>query len=177
MSDPYLGEIRMFAGNFAPRSWGYCSGQLLAISQYTALFSLLGSTYGGDGITTFALPDLRGRLPIHHGLGPGLSFKQMGERLGNEKVSLNINQIPGHSHKLQASTDDATSSNPANDVLASQSDGDQPYAPTPADPANLQQMNSQTLSSAGGGQAHPNMMPYLSLSFIICLLGTYPSRN
>jgi len=176
MSEAYTGEIRMFAGNFAPRQWAYCDGQLLAISQNNALFSLLGTTYGGDGRTTFALPEMRGRLPVHHGTGSGLSNRPLGLRFGEENVTLNTNQMPNHRHTYNASTNIANSPNPGNDVLASQDDGDLPYAAQPAEPTNLQNMNSQTLAMAGGGQPHNNMMPYLSISFIICLFGIYPSR-
>lgn len=176
MSDPYLGEIRIFAGNFAPRAWAYCNGTLLSVSQNSALFSLLGTVYGGDGRTTFGLPDLRGRLPIHQGRGPGLSPRIMGGRSGNEGVSLNINQIPSHTHALQGTLDTADSSSPANDVLASQTDGDLPYTPKPSDLSLIQSMNSQTVALTGGSQAHSNMMPYQCLSFIISLFGVYPSR-
>jgi len=177
MSEAYIGEIRIFAGNFAPRLWATCDGQILSIADNEALFSLLGTTYGGDGRVSFGLPDMRGRLPVHQGQGSGLTYRQIGARFGSESVSLNINQLPGHTHSLQASTDAATSSNPANDVLASQTDGDQPYAPVPAEPDNIQQMNSQTLTSTGGGVGHPNIMPYQALNFIISLSGLYPSRS
>ena len=177
MSDPYVGEIKMFAGNFAPRQWAFCSGQLLSINENTALFSLLGTTYGGDGRVSFGLPEMRGRLPLHHGIGPGLSSRPLGARFGAENVSLSSNQMPSHSHSYYASTDIANSPNPGNDVLASQDDGDTPYATAPAEPANLQDMNSQTLSMAGGSQPHSNMMPFQAISFIICLFGIYPPRQ
>ncbi|NOX43739.1 MAG: phage tail protein [Gammaproteobacteria bacterium] len=177
MSDPYLGEMRMFAGNFAPRSWAFCNGALLSVAENNALFSLLGTTYGGDGRTTFALPEMRGRLPVHHGQGPGLSDRRLGTKLGSESVTLNTTQMPNHHHILNASTDVASSSNPAGDVLASQNDGDIPYATQPEDPVNVENMNSQTLAMAGGNQFHNNMMPYLSISFIIALFGIYPSRS
>ncbi|WP_144394700.1 phage tail protein [Pleionea sediminis] len=177
MSDPYIGEIRMFAGTFTPQSWANCSGQIMAISQNNALFALLGTTYGGDGRTSFGLPDFRGRIPIHQGLGPGLTFRRIGDRFGLERETLTISEMPSHNHAFVASTDDADSSNPANDVLASQSDGDQPYAGTPSDPSNFQQLNSQTISYTGGSQSHDNMMPFLCVNFIICLFGTFPSRS
>lgn len=177
MSDPYTGEIRMFAGNYAPRQWAYCNGQLLSIADNNALFSLLGTTYGGDGRVTFGLPEMRGRLPVHHGQGPGLSYRTLGMRFGSESLTLNTNQMPSHSHSYHASTDIANSANPGNDVLASQDDGDTPYAAQPTEPTNLENMNSQTLAMAGGSQPHNNMMPYLSISFIICLFGIYPPRN
>ncbi|WP_462158963.1 phage tail protein [Pseudoalteromonas sp. GB56] len=177
MSDPYIGEIRMFAGNFAPRNWSNCSGQILSIAQNNALFALLGTTYGGDGVSTFALPDLRGRIPVHQGAGPGLTPRKIGSKFGSERETLNINELPDHNHALMASLNDADSSNPANDVLASQSDGDQPYAGAPSDPSNFQQLNSQSIGISGGGQAHNNLMPSLCVNFIICMFGNFPSRN
>ncbi len=177
MSDPFTGEIRMFAGNFAPRNWALCIGTIMSISDNNALYSLLGTSYGGDGRVTFGLPDMRGRIPLHQGNGPGLTPRAIGQRFGWEEVSLSINQIPAHTHKLQASTSDATSSNPASDVLASHSDGDLPYATESTDPTRIQTMNSQTVALSGGSQAHTNMMPYQCVSFIICLFGLYPSRN
>ncbi|WP_196137518.1 phage tail protein [Aliikangiella sp. G2MR2-5] len=177
MSEPYIGEIRMFAGNFTPRSWANCSGQLLSIAQNNALFALLGTTYGGDGRTTFALPDFQGRIPVHQGLGPGLTPRVIGQKFGSEKVTLNVNQIPNHNHAFVASLNDADSSNPASDVLASQSDGDKPYAGAASDPANFQQLNSQTIGLSGGGLSHTNMMPSLCVNFIICLFGIFPSRS
>lgn len=177
MSDPYVGEIRMFGGSFAPSNWAFCNGQIIAISQNSALFSLLGTTYGGDGRVSFGLPEMRGRLPVHQGAGPGLTPRRMGEKMGHETVALNINQIPAHSHAYNASTEIANSPNPANDVLASQDDGDTPYAAQPVDPANLQAMNSQTLAMKGQSQPHSNMMPYLPINFIICLFGIYPPRS
>jgi len=177
MSDPYTGEIRMFAGNFAPRQWAFCDGQILSIASNNALFSLLGTTYGGDGRVSFGLPEMRGRLPMHHGMGPSLSNRTLGAKVGSENVVLNTNQMPTHAHSYHASTDIANSPNPGNDVLASQDDGDMPFAAQPAEPANLQNMNSQTLGMAGGSQPHNNMMPYQAISFIICLFGIYPSRS
>lgn len=177
MSDPYVGEIRMFAGNFAPRNWAYCNGQILAIAQNDALFSLLGSTYGGDGRTTFALPDMRGRLPVHQGTGPGLTPRMLGARFGSENITLSAGQIPAHTHTYNASADIVDSANPGSDVLASQNDGDTPYAALPADLSKLENMNSDTLARAGGGMPHNNMMPFVSISFIISLFGIYPSRN
>ncbi|MFT5083446.1 MAG: microcystin-dependent protein [Lentisphaeria bacterium] len=177
MSDPFYGEIRMFGGNFAPRNWAFCSGGLLAVADHNAVFSLLGTTYGGDGRTTFGLPDMRGRLPINQGTGPGLSPYPMGATPGVERVTLSINELPSHTHSLQASTDNSTSSNPGNDVLASHTDGDSPYTAVPTDPSRYQTMNSQTVASTGGNQSHTNMMPYQCVSFIICLVGLYPSRN
>ncbi|PWK50752.1 phage tail protein [Pleionea mediterranea] len=177
MSDPYIGEIRMFAGNFTPRSWANCSGQMIAISQNNALFALLGTTYGGDGRTSFGLPDFRGRIPIHQGRGNGLTPRFLGQRLGFERETLSTNQMPSHNHAYVASRDDADSSNPANDVMASQSDGDQPYAGSPSDPANFQQLNSQTIAFSGDSQSHNNIMPFLCVNFIICMVGAFPQRQ
>lgn len=176
MSDPYLGEIRMFGGNFAPRNWALCNGSLLAINDYSALYSLLGTTYGGNGVNNFALPEMRGRIPIHHGTGPGLTPRNIGWNLGSESETLNINQIPSHSHELQASRSEADSFNPAGDVMASQSDGDLPYT-TLTDPTKLQTLNSNTIANTGGNLPHSNMMPFQCVTFIICLIGNYPPRT
>ncbi len=161
----------MFAGNFAPRGWAFCDGQLLDVSQNDALFSLLGTIYGGDGRSTFGLPDLRGRIPIHAGQGPGLSERILGAKGGEEEVALTVNQLPGHSHQLQASSQSGTEALPESQVLA-QSDSpfygvDEPFAP----------MSAQGVSSAGGSQSHTNEMPYLCVHFIIALFGIYPSRH
>lgn len=171
MSTPYIGEIRMFGGNFAPAGWAFCDGQLLPISEYDALFALIGTTYGGDGQSTFALPDLRGRLPIHAGTGPGLSPRQLGERGGIEEVTLTVNQLPSHDHvPFQASTVRGNSANPAGSVLA-ESAQISPYAEdTPG--ASLA-FNS--ISAAGGSQPHTNVMPFLCVNFIISQFGIFPS--
>lgn len=172
MSEPFVGEIRMFSGNFAPRGWAFCDGQLLAVSQNDALFSLLGTTYGGDGRTTFGLPDLRGRIPLHQGNGPGLSSRRLGSKSGAEKEVLTSNQLASHAHDARASTQLATGSSPAGKVLADPS------------PATLFDPENQTVSAAstsiannGGSQSHNNLMPTLCLHFIIALFGIYPSRN
>ncbi len=177
MSEPYTGEIRMFGGSYAPRNWALCTGTIMSISNNNALYSLLGTNFGGDGRTTFGLPDMRGRIPVNQGAGPGLTPRFIGHQLGIENVTLTNNEMPTHNHKLQASTTDATSSNPSGDVLASQSDGDFPYVPDPQDPTRLQTMNSETVAQAGESRPHTNMMPYQCVSFIICLNGIYPSRN
>ena len=174
MSEPFVGEIRMFAGNFAPRGWAFCDGQLMAVSQNDALFSLLGTTYGGDGRTTFGLPDMRGRLPVHQGQGPGLSMRRLGARYGEEIVTLTVNEIPPHSHGLLASTSEASSPNPANDVLASHTDGDQTYAEA-TQPVNG--LSSNTVATSGGSRSHTNLMPTLCVNYIIALFGIYPSRH
>lgn len=175
--DPILGEIRMFAGTFAPRGWAFCDGQLLSISQNTALFSLLGTTYGGDGRTTFALPDLRGRVPIHAGNGPGLSPRQLGQKGGVENVTLNINQIPSHNHAativLPADSTVGTSDKPQ---------GMYPARNAAAIPQYGDSLNaalaggSVTISNSGGNQAHENMQPFTTVHYIIALQGIFPSR-
>jgi microcystin-dependent protein len=172
MSEPFVGEIRMFAGNFAPRGWALCDGQLLDISQNDALFSLLGTTYGGDGRTTFGLPDMRGRIPIHAGTGPGLSPRAWGAKAGQERVTLTTNQLPSHSHPLQVSDDLATTSSPQGTTFHRAS-GDN-YIGEPGSPANL---NAGAIGTTGGGQDHNNVQPFLCLNFIIALFGIYPSRN
>lgn len=171
MSEPFVGEIRMFAGNFAPRGWAFCDGQLLAVSQNDALFSLLGTIYGGDGRTTFGLPDLRGRFPIHAGHGPGLSERRLGSKGGSEKETLTVNQLPSHTHPIQASGNLTTSPNPANNTFA-QSIGD--VYTTDFTPSG---MNSGVVSQVGGSQSHTNLMPFLCINFIIALVGIYPSRH
>ncbi len=176
MSEPFVGEIRMFAGNFAPRGWAFCDGQLLAVSQNDALFSLIGTIYGGDGRTTFALPDMRGRLPVHQGQGPGLSPRRLGARYGSEKVNLTINQIPSHSHEYLGSANIADSNNPASDVVASHNDGDLPYVDVPS-VDKIKSLSSDAVSATGGSQAHQNMMPSLCINYIMALVGIYPSRH
>lgn len=172
MSEPFVGEIRMFAGNFAPRGWAFCDGQLLAVSQNDALFSLLGTIYGGDGRTTFGLPDLRGRIPLHQGHGPGLSERRLGSKGGAEKVTLTTNQLPSHSHAWNANTAAATGGSPQGKVLATPS-GFRLYQQT--DPnANLA---ASTIANTGGSQSHTNLMPTLCVHFIIALVGIYPSRH
>jgi microcystin-dependent protein len=171
MSEPFVGEIRMFAGNFAPRGWAFCDGQLLAVSQNDALFSLLGTIYGGDGRTTFGLPDLRGRLPIHAGHGPGLSERRLGAKGGAEKVTLTVNQMPSHTHPLQGSSEIALSPSPQDKAYARA--GGFAYGTRP-EPANL---NANAISKIGGSQSHTNLMPFLCINFIIALFGIYPSRQ
>lgn len=171
MSEPFVGEIRMFAGNFAPRGWALCDGQLLPVSQNDALFSLLGTIYGGDGRTTFAVPDMRGRLPVHYGSGPGLTPRPIGQRTGSETVTLTLNQIPSHTHTLQASTTEATAVAPAGQVLGTTTDG---FYEAGSNPVN---MSAQSIGSAGGQQDHTNLMASLCVNFIISLFGIYPSRS
>lgn len=173
MSDPFVGEIRMFGGAYTPRDWGACNGTLLAISGNEALYSLIGDTYGGDARTNFALPDLRGRVPAHYGTGPGLSPYQIGSKFGTENVTLTQDQIPSHTHPVQASLNDATELNPAGAVPA-KTEGNF-YAPF--DQSKEAEFWEQAVANEGMGQSHYNMMPYQAINFIICLLGTYPSRN
>ncbi|GAB4109775.1 MAG: tail fiber protein [Roseiflexaceae bacterium] len=166
MAQPYIGEIRMFAGNFAPDGWMFCDGQLIPISEYETLFNLIGTTYGGDGQSTFALPDLRGRLPIHQGGGYVLA-----ETGGVEEVTLTVNQIPNHQHAFIGSTNNATSNTPANQVVGALTSFDL-YRPA-ATPNTA--MAVASVGSVGGSQPHSNMQPYLCVNFIISLFGIYPS--
>jgi microcystin-dependent protein len=173
MSDPYVGEIRMFGGSFAPAGWAFCSGQLMPITENETLFNLIGTTYGGDGQETFQLPDLQGRIPIHQGQGPGLSQNyQIGERAGVEAVTLTTNQIPVHSHALLASADSADSVSGAGNLLA--------FPPTIAPyfaSSTDTNMNAQSVTPVGGSQPHENMMPYLVVTFIISLFGIFPTQT
>ena len=171
MSEPFVGEIRMFAGGFAPRGWAFCDGQLLAVSQNDALFSLLGTIYGGDGRTTFGLPDVRGRVPMHQGTGPGLSQRRIGAKGGAEKVTLTTNQLPGHSHGMRVNTASATALSPSGAVPAVS--GDDNY-----NREDLEvNFNGLTVTDTGGTGSHTNLMPTLCVNFIIALLGIYPSRQ
>lgn len=173
MSEPFVGEIRMFAGNFAPRGWAFCDGQLLAVSQNDALFSLLGTIYGGDGRTTFGLPDMRGRLPVHAGAGPGLSNRRVGVKGGAENVTLTVNQLPSHTHPMQASANIGNTATLEGRTVGRTSTFDlyreSATVNTP--------MSSMSVTSVGGSQRHTNMMPYLCVNFIVALFGIYPSRN
>ena len=172
MSEPFLCEIRMFAGDFAPRGWALCDGQLLSISENDPLFSLLGTIYGGDGRTTFGLPDLRGRLPLHAGTGPGLTERRIGSKSGVEQVTLNSSQLPSHQHTLRASADPADSKNARGRVLAHAAEP--LYAAETSPPAPL---HPSSITSTGAGQPHSNVMPFLCVHFIIALFGIYPSRH
>jgi len=171
MSEPFIAEINMFAGNFAPRSWAYCDGQLLAISTNTALFSLIGTIYGGDGYTTTALPDMRGRFPTHMGNGPGLSNRLLGSKSGVETVTLNQTQIPAHSHNIPVVSSVGNAKTPGNNKLAQSNDGENNFSSATADG------NMQTASDGGSSQPHTNMPPYLTVNFIIALQGVFPSRS
>jgi microcystin-dependent protein len=167
MAQPYVGEIRIFAGNFAPAGWMFCEGQLLPISENETLFNLIGTTYGGDGQETFALPDLRGRLPLH--FGNGFTLAETG---GVEQVTLTVLQIPAHSHALLGSANNATSTAAKNNVPATTPS----YTPYIAANANTP-MNAQSIGGTGGSQPHSNFQPYLCLDFIISLFGIFPSQT
>lgn len=173
MSEPFVGEIRMFAGNFAPRGWAFCDGQLLEVSQNDALFSLLGTIYGGDGRTTFGLPDMRGRIPVHAGQGPGLSPRRLGSALGSETVTLTTNELPPHGHTWSASGGNAANTSPGGNGYAATLNADQ-YRDTASD---LRGMSASAVTDTGGSRAHSNVMPFQCVHFIIALFGIYPSRN
>jgi microcystin-dependent protein len=169
MAQPYVGEIRMFAGNFAPAGWMFCEGQLLPISENDTLFNLIGTTYGGDGQSTFALPDLRGRIPIHQGSGFVLA-----ENGGAETVTLTVNQIPAHTHPFLASANPASGSSPANQLPAiTQASTITPYGTD----APQVQLNASSIGTTGGSQPHNNFQPYLCVDFIISLFGIFPSQT
>lgn len=173
MADPFVAEIRMFPFNFAPNGWAFCDGQLLPLSQNTALFSLLGTTYGGNGKSNFALPDLQGRAPMHPGQGPGLSLHDLGETDGTETVSLLESEIPSHSHAQRAAIDPGDLFAPTNNALAT-SVGAAMYQPTVTQLVN---MSDQSLAPAGGDQPHNNMQPYLTVNFCIAMQGVFPPRT
>ena len=175
--DAYVGDIRLFAGSYAPRGWMLCAGQILSISDQSVLFTLIGTTYGGDGVTTFQLPDLRGRLPVGQGNGPGLTPRVIGQQFGGESVTLSTLQMPAHNHTFSASTVSAsTSSSPAGNVFA-HSNTDNIYAPLPGTGADPQVMNATSVQFAGGSQAHNNIMPTTAINYIMCVEGIFPSRN
>jgi microcystin-dependent protein len=170
MANPFIGEIKLVPYTFAPRDYALCNGQLMDISQNSALFALIGTTYGGDGVTTFALPDLRGRSAIHMGTGPGLSPYVIGEQSGAENVTVTTAQLPIHTHDpVVAGVGGANANSPVAARVAS--GGPTLYAPTPGSGAQM------PLPSSGGSQPHDNMAPYLVLNWVICLFGIFPSRN
>jgi microcystin-dependent protein len=171
MSEPFIAEIRIFAGNFAPRNWAFCNGQLLPISQNTALFSLVGTTYGGDGRTTFGVPNLQGRAPMHPGRGPGLTSRRLGQTGGTTTVTLTEAQIPPHRHNARGSSSENDQSTAVNHSWGADEAGD-----LYRDAEDVTMANN-VLLNVGGGQPHTNMQPYLGLYFIIALVGTYPSRG
>jgi microcystin-dependent protein len=170
MGQPFVGEIRMFGGNFAPAGWQFCDGSLLAISENDVLFALIGTTYGGDGQNTFAVPDLRGRVPVHQFQGPGLSNRIIGELAGTESVTVTSQQLPIHSHPVQISSNTGTTGTPSAGVTLGVADVDLYIAESPA-----VNMNAGSISSVGGSQPHSNIQPYLAVNFIISLFGIFPS--
>lgn len=172
MADPYIGQIILFAGTRPPRGWAFCQGQLLPIAQNTALFSILGNTYGGNGQTTFALPDLRGRAPINPGQGPGLSSYNLGQQGGEESITLTVNEMPMHTHAASAKADGGTSATPGGNVWAASTARDNQYAG-----AGDTTMNPAALGNTGGSQPHDNRPPYLAINFIIALEGIFPSPD
>ncbi|HYC92386.1 MAG TPA: tail fiber protein [Thermoanaerobaculia bacterium] len=173
MADPFVAEIRIFPFNFAPKGWAWCDGQLLPLSQNTALFSLLGTTYGGNGKSNFALPDLQGRAPMHPGQGPGLSLHDLGETGGSETVSLLESEIPAHSHAMRAATQDNADVNLVTPTASfAGSTGGTIYQTT-----SNTQMSANTLAPAGGDQPHNNLQPYLTFYFCIALQGVFPPRG
>lgn len=174
MSEPFIAEIRIFAGNFAPRRWAFCDGTLLPISQNTALFSLIGTTFGGDGRTTTALPNMQGRAPMHPGRGPGLTARRLGEKDGVETVTLSEAQMPNHTHQLRGDNDRAEQNTPVGNHGARTAANNRIYAA----PAALEDMAGGAVPNAqGGGQAHNNVQPYLAMNFIIALQGLFPPRS
>ena len=171
MSEPFIAEVKIFAGTFAPRGWAYCDGQLLPISQNTALFSLVGTIYGGDGRSTFGLPDLQGRAAMHPGNGPGLTNRRLGQKGGSTDVPLAQDQMPAHSHATLASDQMANASDPVNRRFAD-TGTHRRYGPA----TDLEDLNALVVDNTGSSEGHNNMQPFLTLGFIIALVGTYPSR-
>lgn len=173
MADPFIGEIRIVGFGFAPNGWATCSGQLLAISQNQALFSLLGTTYGGDGRTTFQLPDLRGRAPIGFGQGPGLTSRSWGSRGGAEAHTLTSNEMPSHNHVHRSSDNEGDSVSPGGNFPATAEEPVRPWSSS----SSGNGMDPAVVANSGGSQAHNNMQPYLTLYFVIALVGIFPSRS
>jgi microcystin-dependent protein len=174
MGEPFVGEIRMFGGNFAPAGWAFCAGQLMPISENETLFNLIGTTYGGDGQETFALPDLQGRIPIHAGTGSSGTTFTIGEKSGVESVTLTTQQIPAHNHAPLATTDPGDQSTPVNNFWSAAFTGDQIYDPA-ITPSGT--MNTTLIQGSGGSQPHENIAPYLCVSFILSLFGVFPTQN
>ena len=172
--DPFVAEIRIFPFNFAPKGWAFCNGQILPISQNTALFSLLGTTYGGDGTSNFALPNLQGNAPMHPGQGPGLSLHDLGETGGSDTVTLLTSEMPSHTHSLRAATDLGDLNAPAPARSLARSDGGFAYQNATS---GLVPLANAAIAPIGGDQPHNNLMPYLTLNFCIALQGVYPPRT
>ena len=175
MSEPFLAEVRIVGFNFAPRGWAFCDGQILPINQNQSLYSLLGTTYGGDGRTSFALPDMRGRTPIHVGASNGTQHRE-GQKSGEETHTLSANEMPQHDHGLEATNDSANQPSPLGHVPAQVTAGVDFVYSSGSDNLNVT-LNSASIANVGGGQAHENMQPYLALNFCIALQGLFPSRN
>jgi microcystin-dependent protein len=173
MSDQYVGEIRMFGGTFAIQGWSYCNGSLISISQNSTLYQLLGTTYGGDGVNTFALPDLQGRVPVHQGQGAGLQNYVLGQKAGAETVTLTVAQLPAHPHGAVGSASGAGIGNPAGATWGNSGITNNSFGPGPSANAS---MNNGSTGMSGGSQPHDNMLPFLVVSFIIALYGIYPSQ-
>lgn len=176
MADPFVGEIRIFPFNFAPKGWAWCNGQLLPISQNTALFALLGTTYGGDGKSNFALPDLQGRAPMHSGQGPGLSLHDLGETAGSDTVTLIASELPAHSHQARGNAGTGSNESPAGALWAYPRGRRTGNAYTDQF-TNLKSMSNQAIAPAGGSQPHNNLQPYLTMYFCIALQGVFPPRT
>ncbi|MCR8631207.1 phage tail protein [Paenibacillus radicis (ex Xue et al. 2023)] len=176
MAEPFVGEIRMFTGNFAPRGWAFCNGQLLPISQNTALFSLLGTNYGGDGKSTFALPNLQGRAPMHQGQGPGLSIHDLGEAGGQEVAPLIASELPAHKHELQYGVSTGSKESPSG-ALWTDVKGRRPVHAYASGTTSLTPMSAQAIQTTGNNAPHNNMQPYLTVTFIIALQGVFPPRS
>lgn len=174
MADPFVAEIRIFPFNFPPRGWAWCDGQILPLSQNTALFSLLGTTYGGDGKSNFALPDLQGAAPMHPGQGPGLSLHDLGESGGTETVALLESEMPSHSHTLRATVEDGTQGSLTAGITLATSVGGALYQ---TNTVSLKNMSPQAVAPQGSSQPHNNMMPYLTCYFCIALQGVFPPRG
>ncbi|MBZ5491808.1 MAG: tail fiber protein [Acidobacteriia bacterium] len=174
--DPFVAEIRIFPFNFAPKGWAFCNGQLLPISQNTALFSLLGTTYGGDGKSTFALPDMQGNTPMQQGQGSGLSLRDLGEQAGEQNVTLIQTEMPAHNHPALAASGGGQGSPATNAWASGLKTGPSLYSPPGSNNKDVQ-MNPLALSIAGGNLPHNNMMPYLTLNFCIALQGVFPPRT
>ncbi len=171
--EPYVGQITLFAGNYAPRGWAFCNGQILAISDYEQLASLIGTTYGGDGRVTFGLPDLRGRIAMGFGSGPGLTPRHMGQRFGSEEEDLTLDQIPRHNHPMQASSAPSERIQPVGSAVGSDENS---FGP-PLEPDSITALSEKAVADSGAAMPHSNMAPTLGLNYIIALNGVYPARN
>lgn len=172
MSEPFIAEIRIFAGNYAPRGWAFCNGQLLPIAQNTSLYSLIGTTYGGDGMNTTGLPNLQGRVPVHAGTGPGLTARRLGERGGSLTATVSEAEMATHNHTANGTTNHADQRAPANNLVASSVDRDDGFYVSSTNTGPF-----GNLTSIGGSQPHANVQPFLAINFIIALTGLYPSRT